>query len=167
MCRGGSNFFFAVPLQPDGMGDVIEFRAADLVQPLSPGRQLFIDLESFFGHGIVRFTRPADEGEIRAGGHALVAVGIQSESEHERGFFLLWLMRHALTLPLRRAASKRKKRRPGYRRIEVWIIGAAAALVIVEVKWWEIVRSRYVAREMICPSVKGPPWAAANPGIML
>ena len=42
------------------------------------GRQLLVDLEAFSVMDIVGFLRPADEGEIRAGGHTLMAVGIQT-----------------------------------------------------------------------------------------
>ena len=82
-------------LQTDRMRDVVELFVADLVQVLPLGLELLVDLDRLFGHLLVRFLAAAHEGEIRAGRHALVAVGIQTDAEKQSlPFFLFGRVRH-------------------------------------------------------------------------
>src|SRR5580658_2351837 len=94
MCREGSNFFFAAALQSHGLGDIIKFVTAQLVQLLAFGGDLLVDLEGLLGHGLVGFLCAAEEGKIRTCRDAFVPVGVHSEAEHERFFLHLWLLRH-------------------------------------------------------------------------
>ena len=66
------------------MGDVVELRVADIFKLLATRLKFFVDLDGLLGHLVVGFLRAADERKVRAGGDALVAVGIQSDTEQSR-----------------------------------------------------------------------------------
>jgi hypothetical protein len=66
------------------MGDVVELLAADGFELLAAGLEFFVDLDGLLGHRLVGFLRAADERKVRAGGDALVPVGIQADTE-QRG----------------------------------------------------------------------------------
>lgn len=88
-------------MQAHRMGDVSELLAGDFTELFAAGGKLFIDLDDFFGHYLVGLLRTADEGEIRAGGDAFVAVGIKSHTK-ENGlgclFALFWCVSHKRSL---------------------------------------------------------------------
>ena len=67
------------------MRDVVELRLADVLELLAACLELFVDLDGLLGHLCVRVLRAADEQKIIALRHALVAVGIQPDTE-QRGF---------------------------------------------------------------------------------
>src|SRR5690242_21933397 len=70
-------------LQSNFMGDVVKFLAADVIEMLSAGLELFVDLDGLFGHLLVRVLSAANEREIIALGNALVA-GSGHRPPHER-----------------------------------------------------------------------------------
>ena len=86
-----------VPLQADGMGDLIELLAADVLQFLAFGGQLLVDLDRLLGHGFVGFLGAAQQGKIRAGRQALMAVGIQTQAQDDGLPFLFVLFQHNTT----------------------------------------------------------------------
>src|SRR5213594_2199055 len=73
-----------VSLQPDGGGDVVEFRGGNLMELLAAFLELLVDLDRLLGHRLVGLLRAAEQGEVRAGGDAFVAIGIEADTEHYR-----------------------------------------------------------------------------------
>src|SRR5213592_2866103 len=69
--------------QTDRLSDVIEFFTADLVEFLAFGLELFVDLDGLFRHLFVSFLAAPDQGEVRAGGNAFMAVRVQTHAEHD------------------------------------------------------------------------------------
>lgn len=96
-------------LEPDGLGDVVEFLAADTIERLAFGRQLFVDADGLFGHRFVSFRGAADEGKVGAGGQALMPVGVQTDAEHESLRFSFALFRHSHNLTALVLTSSGKK----------------------------------------------------------
>lgn len=118
MCREGSILFSVAPFQADGVGDVIEFLTTDFVQLLATGCELFIDLDSFFRHGVVRFLCATNEGKIGAGSHTFVSVGIQADSNNNCRLFHFGLMGHNPKLACQLLPSKWKNQRRFIHRLE-------------------------------------------------
>ena len=80
-------------LEPDFLGNVIEFFARDGFELFAAGFELFVDLDDFFSHRLMRFFRTADEGKVLARGDAFMAVRIEADSEHD-SLALLLRIRH-------------------------------------------------------------------------
>src|SRR5277367_324661 len=76
-----------MPAQTDGMRDVVELFAANFFEALSFGCELFVDLDYFFRHLLVRFLFAAQKREIRPGGEPFVPVAVEADTEHD-GFAL-------------------------------------------------------------------------------
>jgi len=76
-------------MEADGVGDVVEFFAADLFESFAFGGELLVDFDGGFGHGFVSGLGAANEGKIGASGDAFVSIGIETEAKHQRGLFLL------------------------------------------------------------------------------
>lgn len=68
--------------------DVIEFLFADVLKLLAARFELFVDLDGFLGHLLMRGLGTAEEREVIAFGDALVAVGIKAEAEESGASFL-------------------------------------------------------------------------------
>src|SRR6266571_9505073 len=97
--------------QTDRLGNVVELFAADLVQLLAHGFELLIDLNRLLGHLLVSLLAASHQGEVRTGRDALVAVGVQSDTEQQGlGLFLLGKVRHDLRLPSKARNSRSKAR---------------------------------------------------------
>ena len=80
-------------LQPDLVGDVVEFLTADIIEVLATRLEFFVDLDGFLGHLLVRVLGTADEREIIALGDAFAAIRIQAEAE-DSGFAFLFGVGH-------------------------------------------------------------------------
>jgi hypothetical protein len=82
-------------MQADFRGDFVHLLRSDRFERLAFAGELFGDLNDFLGHDFMRLFGAADEREIRAGGHAFVAIGIQTDTEqHCLGFLLSGRLRH-------------------------------------------------------------------------
>ena len=75
--------------EADGMGDVVELLAADLLKALPFFGELLVDLDRLLSHRLVRVFRAADQGEVVAGGDAFVPIGIEADAEHQSFLVLL------------------------------------------------------------------------------
>src|SRR6266540_2956658 len=73
-----------VALQPDGRGDVVEFCRGNLVEFLAAFLEPLVDLDRLLGHRLVGLLGSAEQGEVRAGGGAFVAIGIEADTKHYR-----------------------------------------------------------------------------------
>src|SRR5215468_5615294 len=74
MAAAGSRSAGLVGMQPDGMGDLIEFLAGNILQTFAGHVELLINLDDFFGHDLVSLPGTAHQDEILTGGHPFVAV---------------------------------------------------------------------------------------------
>ena len=83
-------------MQADGLGDIVEFLAADGLELFAPGGELFVNLNDFLSHYLMGFLRATHEREIVPGGHALMTIGIKAYAEHQRlaGRLFLLGIRH-------------------------------------------------------------------------
>jgi hypothetical protein len=71
------------------LGDIIEFLAREIIELFAAGLEPLIDLNDFFGHGLMGRFRAADEGKIFARGDPFMPIGIQANTEHHcPGLFL-------------------------------------------------------------------------------
>src|SRR5258708_17801820 len=61
--------------EPDRVRNVINFLAADILQSLTRGRQLLLDLRDLFGHDFVRLIRAASQHTAGAGSDTSFAIG--------------------------------------------------------------------------------------------
>ena len=66
----------------DGVGNLVEFLAADVFELLTLGGELLIYLDGFFRHNLMGLFGAAQEDKIRAGSQAFMTVGIQAEAQH-------------------------------------------------------------------------------------
>src|ERR1700722_273719 len=69
--------------EADGVGDVIEFFAADFFEAFAFGGEVLIYLDYFLGHLFVRFLFAADERKIRTRGDAFVTIRVEADAEHQ------------------------------------------------------------------------------------
>jgi len=83
------------------MGDVIELLAADIIEALAAGLELFFDLDGFLGHHLMGFLSAPNEGEVFAGGHAFMSVGIEADAKDCGGALRFRLVGHQERLTLR------------------------------------------------------------------
>ncbi len=97
--------------QADRVGDVVEFLAGDFFEAFAFGGELFVDFNGFFGELLVGFLGAAEQGEVWTSGDPFVAVGIQTDAEHDglaaRVFFLRRFA-HVLRVVAGRENSKGK-----------------------------------------------------------
>ncbi len=89
-------------MKADRVSDIIELFVADFFELLPLGGELLIYLDDLLGHHLVGFFGAPHQNEVRPGGKPFVAVGIQSEAQHDRlaAFLLLANIRHNPTLKL-------------------------------------------------------------------
>ena len=96
-------------LQSDRLRDVVELFQADIIEAPALSGELLVDLDGLLGHHLVGLLGPADQREVRSGGDAFVAVGIQAHAEHD-GVALSFSfdVRHEQTLRGKAVNSKGK-----------------------------------------------------------
>jgi len=70
-------------MEPDLVGDVVKLFTADLVKLFPSGLQLLGDLDRLLGHRLVGFLGASHQRKILALGKALMAVGIQPNTEQK------------------------------------------------------------------------------------
>jgi hypothetical protein len=85
-------------LQSHFLCDVVKLFAAYFFQLFAARFELFVDLDGFLRHVVMRFLRAADEREVRPRGDTLVAVGIQADAEDGGDAFLLFGVGHEVRL---------------------------------------------------------------------
>src|SRR5258708_25073663 len=68
--------------EPDRVRNVIKFLAADILQSLTRGGQLLVDLDDLFGHDFVGLMRAASQHKVGAGSEPFVAIGVKPETDH-------------------------------------------------------------------------------------
>ncbi len=68
--------------QADGMGNIVELLGADRLETLAFGGELLVDLDDLLGHNFVCFLSAAYEHKILSGGEPFMAIGVESEAEH-------------------------------------------------------------------------------------
>src|ERR1017187_3374189 len=78
------SLFGTETLQTDRVGDVVEFLVADVFQLLALGGELFVDLDGFLGHQLVRFLGASHQCEIGPRRQPLVSVGVEADPQHDR-----------------------------------------------------------------------------------
>ena len=87
-------------MQTDRVGDFVELFVADVLELFAFRGQLLVNLNGLFGHDFMRLLGTTHEDKIRAGGQALMAVLVQTDTEHH-GFaaaLLLARIRHEAML---------------------------------------------------------------------
>src|SRR5437762_14193999 len=100
-----------IALQTDRLRNLVELFAADIVQFLPFRPELLVDLDGRLSHLLMSLLAAADQGEVRSGSNALVAVGIHAHAKHD-GFRLLLFrnLRHKRRLPGKSPISSSKER---------------------------------------------------------
>ncbi len=83
----GSSGIFGIPwfltAEPDLVGDVVEFLAADFAEGFAAAFEVFVDLDGLLDHHLVGALRATDHGEVRSGGDPFVPVGIEPYAEED------------------------------------------------------------------------------------
>lgn len=67
--------------KPYGMSNIIELFPADVIKAFAFAGELFVDLNSLFGHLLVGFPGAPDELEILTGGNPLVTIRVKADSQ--------------------------------------------------------------------------------------
>src|SRR5437879_8063315 len=95
--------------QSNRVSEVIELILRKLLEALAFVGELLVDLHGFFGHCLVSLLGASDQGKIRPGGKAFVAVRIQPDAEHDGASLLLTRgVRHRRRLNKKAVISKAK-----------------------------------------------------------
>src|SRR5437762_3651144 len=98
-----------IALQTDRLRNLVELFAADIVQFLPFRPELLVDLDGRLSHLLMSLLAAADQGEVRSGSNALVAVGIHAHAKHDGLRLLLFRnLRHKRRLPGKSPISSSK-----------------------------------------------------------
>src|SRR5690606_8565938 len=81
LVRSGAN-------QSDRMRNIIKLLTADLLKAFAFGRELFVDLNGFLGHDLVRLLRTTHQCEVFPGCDSFMTVTIKAQAEHQ-GFLAI------------------------------------------------------------------------------